>query len=161
MDRASLTYKRTEDYFQSRSPPTYPRGGIEFRQQEENVLVSWLQRFVLTHAVAVVAPHCEAGGQLSEAGCDVGLPLVKLVQLPAGPPLQGHVPQQLIDVEKGFTLNPSFFFPNPTSIKRLRRQKTNWRCNFTIRFFFFFCKKGFKCLAPKPKHPTHSLIPKE
>lgn len=111
VDRASLTYKRADDNFQSRFPPTYPRGGIEFRQQEENVLVSWLQRFVLTHAMAVVAPHCEAGGQLSEAGCDVGLPLVKLVQLPAGPPLQGHVPQQLIDVEKGyrFTLNPPFF----------------------------------------------------
>lgn len=91
------THKNTGDDFQSRSPPTYPRGGVEFRQDEENVIVSWLQRFVLTHAVAVVAPHCEAGGQLSEAGCDVGLPLVKVVQLPAGPSLQGHVPQQLID----------------------------------------------------------------
>lgn len=89
--------KNADDNLQSRSPPTYPRGGVEFGQDEENVLVSWLQRFVLTHAVAVVVSHCEAGGQLSEAGCDVGLPLVEIVHLPAGPSLQGHVPQQLID----------------------------------------------------------------
>lgn len=66
--------------------------------------MSWLQRFVLAHAVAVVAAHREAGGQLSEAGRDVGLPLVELVQLPAGPSLQGHVPQQLIGVEKGVSV---------------------------------------------------------
>lgn len=86
--------------FQSH-PPTYPRGGVEFGQEEENVLVSRLQRFVLAHAVAVVVPHCEAGGQLSETGRDVGLPLVKTVQLPAGPSLQGHVPKKLNDGRGG------------------------------------------------------------
>lgn len=90
VDRA--THVSADNNFQSHSPATYPRGGVEFRQEEENVLETRLQRFVLTHAVAVLAPHCEAGGQLSETSCDVGLPLVKIVQLPAGPSLQGHVP---------------------------------------------------------------------
>lgn len=39
------------------------------------------KRFVLTDAVAVVSSHCEAGGQLLETGCDVGLHLVQLSQL--------------------------------------------------------------------------------
>lgn len=56
--------------------------------------------FVLTDAVAVVSSHREAGGQLSEAGYDVGLELVQLGQLAAGPTLWGHVPQQLIDVKR-------------------------------------------------------------
>lgn len=79
--------------------------------------MSRLQRFVLAHAVAVVASHCEAGGQLSEAGRDVGLPLVKIVQLPAGPSLQGHVPQQLIDGEgKRVSVYVKSFFFSPLSL---------------------------------------------
>lgn len=58
------------------------------------------ERFVLTDTVAVVSSHREAGGQLSEAGYDVGLELVQLGQLAAGPTLWGHVPQQLIDVKR-------------------------------------------------------------
>ncbi len=57
---------------------THPSGGIELSQQEEDIFVARLKRLVLTDAVAVVRSHCEAGGQLPEAGCDVGLPLVQL-----------------------------------------------------------------------------------
>ena len=62
---------------------THPGGGIEFSQQEEDILLSRFKRLVLTAAVAVVRSHREAGGQLPEAGCDVGLPLVQLSQLTA------------------------------------------------------------------------------
>lgn len=41
------------------------------------------KRFVLADAVTVVSSHREAGGQLLEAGCDVGLLLVQLSQLTA------------------------------------------------------------------------------
>lgn len=41
---------------------THPSGGIEFSQQEEDILLARFKRFVLTDAVAVVNSHCEAGG---------------------------------------------------------------------------------------------------
>lgn len=62
---------------------THPSGGIEFRQQEENILMAGFKRFVLTDVMAMVRSHHEALGQLPEAGCDVGLPLVQLSQLTA------------------------------------------------------------------------------
>jgi len=76
---------------------THPRG-IEFSQQEEDVLLARFEGLVLTAAVAVVRPHREAGGQLPEAGGDVGLLLVQLSELAAGAALRGHLPQQLMDV---------------------------------------------------------------
>lgn len=62
---------------------THPGGGIEFGQQEEDILPARFKNLVLTATVAVVRTHCEARGKLSEAGCDVGLPLVQLSQLTA------------------------------------------------------------------------------
>ena len=62
---------------------THPGGGVEFSQQEEDILLARFKRLVLTAAVAVVGSHGEARGQLPEAGCDVGFPLVQLSQLTA------------------------------------------------------------------------------
>ena len=62
---------------------THPGSGIEFSQQEEDILLARFKNLVLTATVAVVRAHCEAGGKLPEAACDVGLPLVQLSQLTA------------------------------------------------------------------------------
>lgn len=62
---------------------THPGGGIEFSQEEEDILLARFKNLVLTGTVAVVRTHCEAGGKLPEAGCDVGLSLVQLSQLTA------------------------------------------------------------------------------
>lgn len=62
---------------------THPSGGIEFSQQEEDVLMAWLKRLALTDAVRVVTSYHEAGWQLLEARRDVRLSLVQLSQLTA------------------------------------------------------------------------------
>lgn len=62
---------------------THPCGAAEFSQQEEDILLTWLQGSVLTVAVAVVSSHREAGRQLLETGGDVRAPLVQLSQLSA------------------------------------------------------------------------------
>lgn len=73
----------------------HPGRGVELGQQEEDVLLPRLQRFVLTAAVAVLCAQGERGGELLEAGCDVGLFAVRLAQLAPGATLRGDVPQQL------------------------------------------------------------------
>lgn len=55
---------------------THPCGGIEFSQQEEDMLLTRFEGLVLTAVVAIVRSHYEAEGQLFEARCDVGIPLV-------------------------------------------------------------------------------------
>lgn len=60
---------------------THPRSGIEFSEQEEDVLLTGFKLLALTAAEVVVRPHFEAGRQLPEASYDVGLPLVQLSQL--------------------------------------------------------------------------------
>lgn len=62
---------------------THPCGAVEFGQQEEDVLLTWFEGFVLTVAVAMVGSHREAGRQLLETGGDVRAPLVQLSQLSA------------------------------------------------------------------------------
>lgn len=57
---------------------SYPASGIEFNQQEEDILLARFERLVLTVTVAVFRSYCEASGQLPEAGYDVGLLLVQL-----------------------------------------------------------------------------------
>lgn len=72
---------------------THPCGCVEFHQQEENVLLAWFERLVLTAAVEMIVAHCEAGRQLPEAGCDVGFLLVQLRQLTAGATLRRNLSQ--------------------------------------------------------------------
>lgn len=62
---------------------THPSSGIEFSQQEEDVLMARFKRFVLAGAVAVFTSHHKAGGQLPEAGCNVRPQLIQLSQLTA------------------------------------------------------------------------------
>jgi len=61
---------------------THPGGAVELGQQEEHVLLSRVQGFVLTAAVAVLRAHHVAGRELPEARHDEGLPLVQLGKLP-------------------------------------------------------------------------------